>query len=63
VINGEFDLESRKRFARQLALWLPQAECVEIPDAGHLSNLDNPRAYNDALARFLEDHALRSTAH
>jgi 3-oxoadipate enol-lactonase len=60
VINGEFDLESRKRFARQLALRLPRVECVEIPDAGHLRNLDNPRAYNDALGRFLERHALPS---
>jgi 3-oxoadipate enol-lactonase len=58
VINGEFDLDSRKRFARQPASRLPQAECVEIPDAGHLCNLDNPRAYNDALGRFLERHAL-----
>jgi len=58
VINGELDLESRKRFARELALRLPQAERVEIPAAGHLSNLDNPRAYNDALGRFLERHAL-----
>lgn len=58
VINGEFDLEARKRLARQPALRLPRAECVEIPGAGHLSNLDNPRAYNDALGRFLERYAL-----
>jgi pimeloyl-ACP methyl ester carboxylesterase len=57
VINGEFDLDSRKRFARELASQLPQVECVEIPDAGHLCNLDNPSAYNDALKRFLERHA------
>jgi pimeloyl-ACP methyl ester carboxylesterase len=63
VMNGEFDLDSRKRFARQLALQLPQVECVEIPDAGHLCNLDNPRAYNDALRRFLERHAFPSTGH
>jgi 3-oxoadipate enol-lactonase len=58
VINGEFDLESRKRLARQPALRLPRAECLEIPGAGHLSNLDNPRAYNDALGGFLERHAV-----
>ena len=63
VINGALDLESRKRFARQLALRLPQAECVEIPAAGHLSNLDNPRVYNDALGRFLERHALPAPGH
>jgi 3-oxoadipate enol-lactonase len=63
VINGEFDLDSRKRFAAQLASQLPRAECVEIPDAGHLCNLDNPRAYNDAVKRFLERHAFPSTDH
>ena len=63
VVNGEFDLDSRKRFARQLALQLHRVECVEIPNAGHLCNLDNPRAYNDALKRFLERHAFPSTGH
>jgi 3-oxoadipate enol-lactonase len=62
VMNGEFDLDSRKQSARQLALQLPQAEWVEIPDAGHLCNLDNPRAYNDALKRFLLRHASPSTS-
>jgi pimeloyl-ACP methyl ester carboxylesterase len=54
VINGQFDLESRKRFAKQLISQLRHAEYVEIPDAGHLCNLDNPRAYNDVVKRFLE---------
>lgn len=58
VINGEFDLDSRKSGGNQLALRLPDAEYLEIPDAGHLCNLDNPRAYNQALRRFLERHAL-----
>jgi 3-oxoadipate enol-lactonase len=62
VVNGEFDLESRKRIAGRLALQLPRVECVEIPNAGHLCNLDNPRAYNDALKRFLERHASPSQA-
>jgi 3-oxoadipate enol-lactonase len=57
VMNGEFDLDSRKQSARQLALQFPQVECIEIPDAGHLCNLDNPRAYNDALKRFLVPRA------
>lgn len=56
VMNGEFDLDSRKRFAGQLAARLPRAERIEIPDAGHLCNLDNPRAYNDALREFLSKY-------
>jgi pimeloyl-ACP methyl ester carboxylesterase len=63
VMNGEFDLDSRKRFARQLALQLPRVEYAEIPGAGHLCNLDNPRAYNDALKRFLERYAFPPTGH
>ncbi|MGC2031057.1 MAG: alpha/beta hydrolase [Steroidobacteraceae bacterium] len=63
VINGKFDLDSRKRFAEQLALQLPQVERIEIPDAGHLCNLDNPRAYNEALKGFLKRHEFSSTGH
>ena len=63
VINGEFDLESRKRFARQLSQLLRRIEYAEIPDAGHLCNLDNPRAYNETLRRFLERHAIPSITH
>jgi 3-oxoadipate enol-lactonase len=57
VISGEFDLDSRRQFARHIALQLPRSEFVEIPGAGHLSNLDNPRAYNEALRQFSQRHA------
>ena len=63
VINGEFDLESRKRFARQLSGLLRRIEYAEISDAGHLCNLDNPRAYNETLRRFLERHTIPSITH
>lgn len=32
----------------------PMAEYVVVPDAGHASNLDNPAAFTDALAAFLD---------
>jgi len=63
VVSGEFDLDSRKRFAKQLALQLPRVEHAEIPDAGHLCNLDNPRAYTEALKGFLRRHEFPSTHH
>jgi pimeloyl-ACP methyl ester carboxylesterase len=63
VIAGEFDLESRKAFADELALQLPQAERVQIPDAGHLCSLDNPTAYNAAIRSFLARHAIQPTPH
>lgn len=56
ILNGEFDLDSRKRFAAQLAVRLPRAECTEIPASGHLCNLDNPGKYNEAVERFLKRH-------
>jgi len=37
---------------------LPQPEHVDIAGAGHLCNLDNPRAHNAALKRFLAMHAV-----
>jgi len=63
VIGGALDLDSRKRFADELMLELPRAERTEIPNAGHLCNLDNPRAYNSAVRDFLDRHAAAQTNH
>jgi 3-oxoadipate enol-lactonase len=56
LLNGEHDLEGRRRFAKRVASQLPLAEQVDISEAGHLCNLDNPRAYNEVLTRFLKKH-------
>lgn len=53
VLNGQFDTQARLRAGEQLARALPRAERVLIPGAGHLPNLDNPVAYNDAIGSFL----------
>lgn len=53
VLNGEFDTAQRRSFGRALACELPAARYTLIPGAGHLANLDNPRAYNDLLREFL----------
>jgi pimeloyl-ACP methyl ester carboxylesterase len=63
VIGGALDLDSRKRTAEELMLELRRAERIEIPGAGHLCNLDNPRAYNAALRNFLDRHAAVQTNH
>jgi 3-oxoadipate enol-lactonase len=63
LIGGALDLDSRKGSAHELMLQLPSAERVEIPQAGHLCNLDNPRAYNSALQNFLDRHAASRSAH
>jgi pimeloyl-ACP methyl ester carboxylesterase len=36
-----------------MAAKIPNAEKVVIPDAGHASNLHQPKAFNDAMASFL----------
>jgi pimeloyl-ACP methyl ester carboxylesterase len=59
VIGGEFDLESRRAAADDLASQLPQAERARVPGAGHLCNLDNPAAYNAAIQEFLARHAIQ----
>jgi len=63
VIGGALDLDSRKRFAHELMLQLPCAERAEIPNAGHVCNLDNPRAYNSTLQNFLDRHAASPSTH
>jgi pimeloyl-ACP methyl ester carboxylesterase len=57
VLTGALDLLSRRAAADVLARRLPLGERVSVPDAAHLPNLDNPRAYNAALRAFLEHHA------
>ena len=57
VVNGELDTALRRRAGEALARALPLAEHVVIPGAGHLPNLDAPRAYNEALRAFLQRQA------
>lgn len=58
VLTGEHDLPDRVQAADQLAGKLPAAERAVIASARHISNLDNPPAYNAVLRAFLERHAV-----
>jgi pimeloyl-ACP methyl ester carboxylesterase len=58
VLTGQYDLAERVRAADQLAGMLPVAERAMIASARHISNLDNPPAYNAVLRAFLERHAI-----
>jgi pimeloyl-ACP methyl ester carboxylesterase len=40
--------------SQDLQRGIPGSELVVIPDAGHLSSLEQPSPFNAALARFLE---------
>jgi pimeloyl-ACP methyl ester carboxylesterase len=65
IINGEHDTATRLDAGAELARALPHAQLAIIPGAGHLSNLDNPGAYNQALDQFLTaaHRPHRSTCH
>jgi 3-oxoadipate enol-lactonase len=53
VLVGEKDGLTPPSDAKALASRIPGARLVEIPGAAHLSNLENPDAFNAALVGFL----------
>jgi 3-oxoadipate enol-lactonase len=56
VIVGADDSVTPPAMARLLDEHLPRSELVEIPNAGHLSNLEQSGAFNAALSRFLRHY-------
>ncbi len=54
VLVGEQDVLTTPADAEQMAARIPGAELTRIPSAGHLSNLEQPEAFNAALAEFLD---------
>jgi pimeloyl-ACP methyl ester carboxylesterase len=53
VITGENDVIIRMEDSRAVADAISGARFVPIPNSGHLSNLENPEAFNAALLSFL----------
>jgi pimeloyl-ACP methyl ester carboxylesterase len=53
VLVGEHDAVTPPSLATAMANRVFGSRAVTIPGAGHLSNLENPEAFNDAVARFL----------
>jgi pimeloyl-ACP methyl ester carboxylesterase len=58
VICGGEDSVATPTEMRAMAAAIPDAEYVEIAGAGHLSNLEAPDRFDDAVARFLDAHEL-----
>jgi 3-oxoadipate enol-lactonase len=58
IVNGEHDTQARIGAGAELVRALPHAHLAIIPQAGHLSNLDNPGAYNQALVEFVTEYLL-----
>jgi pimeloyl-ACP methyl ester carboxylesterase len=59
LIWGEHDVRSPLRVARQFEEAIPDAELVVFPDAGHVSNLEEPERFNDTVREFCRAHPLR----
>ncbi|MBS7700706.1 MULTISPECIES: alpha/beta fold hydrolase [unclassified Chelatococcus] len=53
IIVGEHDKLTPPDLSRQINRDIPGSELVVIPGAGHLSNIENPSAFNAAVAAFL----------
>lgn len=66
ILWGEYDDLTPRSLSEELHWRIKASHLVLIPDAGHISNLDNPAAFNAAVREFLsrvdahysEGHAL-----
>jgi pimeloyl-ACP methyl ester carboxylesterase len=52
LIWGEFDVRSPLSIARRFEQAIPDAELVVIPGCGHVSNLERPERFNEAVREF-----------
>ena len=56
LIWGDSDARSPLSVARQFEDAIPGAQLVVISGAGHLSNLEQPGPFNDAVRNFCGEH-------
>ena len=55
IINGEHESQSVFRHAEYLQKLISNTQASTIPDAGHLSNVENPEAFNERVLSFLKE--------
>ncbi len=55
IIVGAEDAISPPAEMRGMAELIPNVQFVEIPEAGHMTTLENPGAVSEAMLRFLEE--------
>jgi pimeloyl-ACP methyl ester carboxylesterase len=58
VITSDEDRLYAPTVARDMARRIPGAELVEIQGAGHLSNIEQPARFNEAVLDFLARQGL-----
>jgi pimeloyl-ACP methyl ester carboxylesterase len=61
LIWGELDARSPLSIASQFERAIPNAQLVVIVGAGHLSHLEQPEQFNDAVREFCRSHPPRQT--
>jgi pimeloyl-ACP methyl ester carboxylesterase len=57
LIWGELDVRSPLSVAHDFDQRIPNATLVVIPDAGHVSNLEQPDRFNEAIREFCHAHS------
>ncbi|RDI95346.1 alpha/beta fold hydrolase [Meiothermus sp. QL-1] len=55
VLVGEEDTLTPPAEARAMNSAIPDSRMLILPEAGHLANLENPKAFNTALLGFLQE--------
>lgn len=55
ILVGSADQRTPVRLSEEIAALMPAARMRIIDDASHLSNLDQPKAFQDAVDEFLEE--------
>lgn len=55
IINGEHESKSVFEHARKMKELIQGAQDVIVPDAGHVSNMENPQEFNRVVEEFLDD--------
>ena len=56
LIWGELDARSPLSVAHQLDAAIPDTELVVLPGCGHVTNLEDPNGFNDAVRKFCRAH-------
>ena len=54
LLYGGDDRLNGPALGREIASQIPNAHYVEIPDAGHLCNIEAPKEFNSAILKFLK---------
>jgi 3-oxoadipate enol-lactonase len=57
VLTGELDRLTPVSLAQRMAQRIPGAQLLLIPGAGHISNLERPEQFNEAVSAFLSIHS------